>query len=103
MIAARGLDEGVGGEAGHAVDLGPGPEALLDAAHEEVEIPIAGEQDQGLHLGRDLQDIDGDADIPVALGGAVAALDVGLELDLEADVAQGLLELLLLGIAQSLR
>jgi len=45
-----------------------------------------------------VHDVDGDAHVPVALGRAVAALDVGLELHGKAQVAQDLLELLLLAV-----
>jgi len=49
-------------------------------------------------MGRSVHDVDGDAHVPVALGRAVAALDVGLEFYREAQVAQDLLELLLLAV-----
>ncbi|MNQ89451.1 hypothetical protein D3C85_1047590 [compost metagenome] len=46
-----------------------------------------------------IHDVDGYTYVPIALGRAVAALDVRLELYREPQVAQDLLELLLLAVA----
>ena len=51
-----------------------------------------------IDIGRNIHDVDGDTHVPVALGRAIAALDVGFEFYRETEVAQDLLKLLLFAV-----
>lgn len=68
-------------------------------AQQQVEIAIAGRQHDDVGTGGGFDHIQGDAHIPVAFGGAVAALDVRLQLHLKTNGAQDILELFLLFVA----
>jgi hypothetical protein len=70
-----------------------------DAFEQHVEVTVAGGQHDFVDVVGGVHDVEGDAHVPVALGRAVAALDVGFEFHGEAEVAQDLLELLLFAVA----
>ena len=86
VIDAGGIDERVGGQRGHAVDFGADPVVPSDLVQQQVEVSVTGQQYDGIDAWCDFQHIDGNADVPVTLGGAVAALDIGLEFYREANV-----------------
>ena len=59
---------------------------------DEVEVAIAGRQHGHVDILCELDHVEGDAHVPVTLRGAIASLNEGLELHLEADGLKDLLE-----------
>lgn len=88
-------NEGIRGQSADAVYNGSRAVIALDFFEQQIEVAIAGEQHDDVDGLRCLQDINCNADVPIALRGAVAALDEGFEFYVEADMSQRILELAL--------
>ena len=69
-----------------------------NALQQQVEITVARGQHHFVDIGRRVHDVDGDTHVPVALGRAIAALDIRFEFYDKTEVAQDLLKLLLLAV-----
>tara|TARA_B100000378_G_scaffold267270_1_gene253382 strand:- start:906 stop:1181 length:276 start_codon:yes stop_codon:yes gene_type:complete len=64
---ACGIDEGVGSELGHALDLDVLAVHLADFPCQQIEVAIAGGQHHYARLGRVLDGIERDTHVPVPL------------------------------------
>ena len=98
MIDAGGIDKRVGCECRYAIDFSTDGIILFDFFHQQVEVSISRQQHNGINVFCRVHHINGNANVPVALGGAITPLNIGFELYREADVFEGILEFELLVI-----
>ena len=71
---------------------------VVDFIQQQGEVAITGQQYNNIDRGCVFNNIQGNADIPVAFCRTVAALDVRFQLDLEADISEYLLKTLLFAV-----
>jgi hypothetical protein len=88
----RGLNQGCRRELPRTVHLDLHVVGIPELPDDEVEVAIAGRQHGHVDLLCELDHVEGDAHVPVTLRGAIASLNEGLELHLEADGLEDLLE-----------
>lgn len=91
-----GIDQRIGGEGRDPIDFGADGVILFDLPQKQIEVTVTREQYNSVGRFGGLQDVDGNTDIPIPFGGAVAALDIGFELNLKANVPQGILKFTLI-------
>src|SRR5471030_63221 len=98
-ITTGSTNQRIGRQPRHAIRHGLDAMLADDTFEQQIEITVPRSQHHFINLWRNVHDVDGDPHVPVALGRAIATLDIRLEFDGETQVAQDLLELLLLAVA----
>lgn len=95
MKCAGSVDQRTGGKRRYAIDFSPNVIVFYDFFQQQVKISITGQQYHNVHVFCRVHDVNSDANVPIALGGAVAALYIGFEFDGKADLLEGVLKFVL--------
>src|ERR1700734_4192921 len=93
-----GANQRCGGEFSEPIDLDRHAILVADFVHQQIKIAVTRSQHRDIRLRRVFEDVQSDADVPIAFCGAVVSLDEGSQFHLETYRAQDILKLLLLGV-----
>lgn len=99
MEDGGGFNEVIGGERRYAIDFRTHTIVFFDFFQQQAEIAVTRQQYDGVNIFRQGHDINGYTHVPIAFGGAVAALDIGFEFYRKADLLEGILKFELFFIA----